>query len=86
MHLADRLTSNDLVSKPLFPREGVEQFRSQSLSKMDPGGNEVLFCICRIRGNYYQLRKQIVAISTSFSPSRQSFPLLDFGVLKKDSA
>ena len=44
-------TGNDLVSKSLFPRKGVEQPRSQSLSRMDPDGNKVLFCIYRIRGN-----------------------------------
>ena len=40
---------------------------------MDPDGNKVLFCIYRIRGNYCQFRKQIVALSTSSSSCQQSF-------------
>ena len=56
-------------------RKGFEQPHSQSLSKMDPDRHEVLFYICRIRGNYCQLRKQIVALSTSSSSCQQSFSL-----------
>ena len=87
MHLAHRLTDNNLDSKPLFPRKGVEHPRSQSLSKMDPDVNEVLFLHLQ---NTWKLLSITQVNSSTFNlflilPAELFFRLLDFGVLKKDS-